>query len=103
MFIFVYAMKLRYVLSALLNMAMVMIYNSFWIFWILVFVSVLLEELVNFHFISGRVFAATVHSTDALDVLNLESLLIHIKMSRCPKLDGYAIANFGVPVELEVV
>ena len=26
-----------------------------------------------------------------------------IKSSRCPKLDGYAIANFGVRVEREVV
>ena len=26
-----------------------------------------------------------------------------IKLSRCPKLDGYAIANFGVRVEREVV
>ena len=25
------------------------------------------------------------------------------KLSRCPKLDGYAIANFGVRVEHEVV
>ena len=25
------------------------------------------------------------------------------KSSRCPKLDGYAIANFGVRVEREVV
>ena len=26
-----------------------------------------------------------------------------IKSSRCPKLDGYAITNFGVRVEREVV
>ena len=28
---------------------------------------------------------------------------ISLKSSRCPKLDGYAIANFGVRVEREVV
>ena len=28
---------------------------------------------------------------------------VHIKSSRCPKLDGYAIANFGLRVEREVV
>ena len=28
---------------------------------------------------------------------------ISLKSSRCPKLDGYAIANFGVRVEHEVV
>ena len=30
-------------------------------------------------------------------------LVFGIKSSRCPKLDGYAIANFGLRVEREVV
>ena len=29
--------------------------------------------------------------------------MFSFKSSRCPKLDGYAIANFGVRVECEVV
>ena len=38
-----------------------------------------------------------------MQLLSFESNILYIKSSRCPKLDGYAIANFGVRVEREVV
>ena len=43
------------------------------------------------------------YNTAPFPIVFYDLLSSNSKSSRCPKLDGYAIANFGVRVEHEVV